>query len=985
MPTTEKSSSTLARQRRAAHKAYKEKRWEAAIANYTRALAHKKIPIDVQRELLEGRAACFKRTGDLKARNADLEILLTILKSENNELASETAQRNAELAVITSVQDALAKELDLKSIYRAVGHKILEIFKTQSVTIRSYDVEKGIAYFDYILEKGKELTIPPGPISGAAKSILDLGKPVLINEDVQRFLNKHRSTIQAGEMPKSFMAVPYKKKGSLKGGITIENMERENAFTQSDVKLMEAIANSMSVALENARLFDETNQRNAELAVINSVQEAMAKQTDIQAIYEAVGEKIKEIFQAQAVILGAFDHAAGLVHPHYFYEKGQRFFPDPFPFTGLIKHQISTRETVVINERFEAKVKEFGMVLPAGVFAKSAIFVPLLAGNNVFGSISLQNIDRENAFSESDVRLLETLANSMAVALENARLFDESNRLLEESRKKEAELTTVNTVSQAVTSELEVDALIQLIGDQVRNIFKADIAYLALYDAADGMIRFPYIHGQPLEPIKLGEGIVSQVIQSGEPLLINRDEGWKEAEQTVDRIGVKSKSFLGVPIQVGKSTIGAISVQNTQKEGRFDDADMHLLSTIAANVGTAIENARLFAEVARQKEYFETFFQYSPAAVVVVDFNGAVISWNPAAEGLFGYTAEEAVGHDVDDLVAKDERVEAEARSHTRKFTKDLGRVEVKGRRTRKDGSLVDVEVKGLPISVDGEMVGLLVIYHDISEIEEARRAAEEANQAKSAFLANMSHELRTPLNAIIGFTRIVRRKGDGSLPEKQLENLDKVLVSAEHLLGLINTILNIAKIEAGRMELQLSNFDLAALIESCLATTQPLVKSTKVTLLKSLPPNLPHMHSDQEKIRQVLLNLLSNAAKFTHEGSIQVVGELKEKTIIVSVKDTGIGIGEENLSKIFEEFQQADNTTTREYGGTGLGLSISRSLAHLLGGDLTATSVEGKGSIFSLSLPPRLVDSGARKAIAGEELVETVTSLEPGEPIVFK
>jgi PAS domain S-box-containing protein len=934
----------------------------------------------------------------------DLRLLQTLASSmsvalENARLFDETAQRNAELAVINSVQEAMAQRTDIQGIYEAVGEKIRGIFSAQAMILGQFDHASSLVLPHYFYEKGERLYPSPLPFTGLIKHLISTRQSIVINQDFAAKAQELGMIIPAGEgsfnqndlrqlqtfaNSKSAVFVPLVAGEKVIGGISLQNSDRENAFSDSDVRLLETLANSMSVALENARLFDETAQRNAELAVINSVQEAMAKQLDIKSIYEAVGEKIKDIFDAQAVIIGNFDHAAGLVSPYYFYEKGERYYPDPFPFTGLIKHLISSHETLVINEDFTAKAKEFGMLLQAGEMSKSGVFVPLVAGDKVIGAISLQNIDRENAFSASNIRLLETLANSMSVALENARLFDESNRLLEESRKKEAELTTVNTVGQAVASEVDLDALIELIGEQVRTIFKADIAYLALYDKADGMIRFPYIRGETLEPLKLGEGIVSQIIRTAEPLLINRDEGWKEAERNVDRVGVRAKSYLGVPILVGKSAIGAISVQSTQKEGRFDAADMNLLFTIAANVGSAIENARLFAEVARQKEYFETFFQYSPAAVVVVDFDGRVISWNPAAESLFGYTAQEAIGKDVDDLVANDPRVEAEARRNTQKFIGERGRVEVKGRRTRKDGSLVDVEVKGLPISVEGEMVGLLVIYHDISEIEQARRAAEEANQAKSAFLANMSHELRTPLNAIIGFTRIVRRKGDDSLPEKQLENLDKVLVSAEHLLGLINTILDIAKIEAGRMELQLSDFDLAALIDSCLATTQPLVKSSDIKLLKSMPPGLPRMHSDQEKIRQILLNLLSNAAKFTHEGSIKVNGQLKGEMIVLSVEDSGIGIAEENLHKIFEEFQQADNTTTRQYGGTGLGLSISRSLARLLDGDLTATSVEGEGSTFSLTTPLHLGKPSSGTEAGDQDLNGAGLSLEPDKPLVL-
>ena len=240
-------------------------------------------------------------------------------------------------------------------------------------------------------------------------------------------------------------------------------------------------------------------------------------------------------------------------------------------------------------------------------------------------------------------------------------------------------------------------------------------------------------------------------------------------------------------------------------------------------------------------------------------------------------------------------------------------------------------------------------------EAEQARAAAETASKAKSAFLANMSHELRTPLNAIIGFTRIVRRKAEGALPEKQIENLDKVLTSSEHLLSLINTVLDIAKIEAGRMDVTPYNFDINALADQCITIASPLLKFG-VKLEKRVDKEVGIINSDQEKIKQIMLNLLSNAAKFTHEGRIVLdMRKLEGNSLNISITDSGIGISEEALGRIFEEFQQADSSTTREYGGTGLGLAISRNLARLLGGDLSATSELGKGSTFTLAIPNML------------------------------
>jgi predicted ATPase/signal transduction histidine kinase/tRNA A-37 threonylcarbamoyl transferase component Bud32 len=234
---------------------------------------------------------------------------------------------------------------------------------------------------------------------------------------------------------------------------------------------------------------------------------------------------------------------------------------------------------------------------------------------------------------------------------------------------------------------------------------------------------------------------------------------------------------------------------------------------------------------------------------------------------------------------------------------------------------------------------------------QEARALAEVANENKSIFLSNMSHELRTPLNSIIGFTRIVLRRSNNTLPEKQTDNLNKVLISADHLVSLINTVLDIARIEAGQMELYPTTFQAPELIEACLATTRPLLQPG-VSILTEYAPHLPPIYSDPAKIKQIIINLISNAAKFTHQGQITLTATQQDGQLIIHVSDSGIGISQEALPRIFEEFQQAESTTRQQYGGTGLGLPISRSLARLLGGDLTASSVLGQGSTFTLTIP---------------------------------
>jgi PAS domain S-box-containing protein len=359
------------------------------------------------------------------------------------------------------------------------------------------------------------------------------------------------------------------------------------------------------------------------------------------------------------------------------------------------------------------------------------------------------------------------------------------------------------------------------------------------------------------------------------------------------------------------------------------------------------ERMRFEGEIQRQKEYFESLFINNPVAVVTADLDGMVISWNPMAESLFGYTSQEAVGAALDDLVAKDETIQTEARGYTNQVLK-FDRVQVITKRTRKDGTLVNVELLALPIIVAGEIAGFIAIYYDLTELEKARREAEAANQAKSIFLANMSHELRTPLNAILGFTQLMDR--DPNLTREQGENLSVINHSGEHLLGLINEVLEMSKIEAGQVVLQESIFDLYDLLYGLEEMFSLRAGEKALALNFSWSDDVPrYLYMDEGKLRQVLSNLLGNAVKFTDQGevslSVQCSTASKEMARLhFELQDTGPGIAPEDLATIFDPFVQA-SIGQRIQEGTGLGLSINRQYVILMGGDLTVDSQLGKGS----------------------------------------
>jgi signal transduction histidine kinase/CheY-like chemotaxis protein/nitrate/nitrite-specific signal transduction histidine kinase len=807
---------------------------------------------------------------------ADLRLLTTLTNSmsvalenarlfdETNRLLKETEQRTAELAVINSVQEGLAKELDMQGIYNLVGDRLCDLFPdTQTLVIRTFDHETGVEHFNYAIEKGNKLNVSSRPFMWANKTLIETKKPIDIRENYVETAKLHGGTgVTTGQPPKSAVFVPMLVGDIVKGSISLQNVDRENAFTDSDLRLLTTITNSMSVALENARLFDETNrllketeQRTAELAVINSVQEGLVREMNMQAIYDLVGNRICELFDTQTVLIRTFDHRLGQEHWQYVIEKGQRLYSTPRPFNWANQQLIQNKQPLLINDNYVETAQKYGGTgVSKGLPPKSALFVPMIVGDLVRGSVSLQNVEKENAFTESDLRLLTTLTNSMSVALENARLFDESNRLLGEAKQRATELSTVNNISKALASQLNADDLIKMVGDQLKELFKANIVYLALLNPKTKIINFPYQYGDNMAPLKLGEGLTSKIILNGEPLLINKDLQELRQQMGIQQIGVPAASYLGVPIPVGDENIGVLSVQSTEHENRFNENDLRLLSTIASSVGVALNNATLFEDV-------------------------------------------------------KQAKMEAEA----------------------------------------------------------SGKAAEKANEAKSAFLSTVSHELRTPLTSVLGFAKIIRKRLDEKIfpivdkkdpkTEKTIsqisENLHVVISEGERLTHLINDVLDLAKIEAGKMEWNQENVSMSEVAERAIAATSSLFDQKALKLIKKIDVDLPEITGDRDKLIQVIINLISNSVKFTDKGSVTCSVFREKDEIRVNISDTGIGIAPEDFAAVFEQFKQVGgDTLTDKPKGTGLGLPICKEIVEHHGGRIWLESEVGKGSTFSFALP---------------------------------
>jgi GAF domain-containing protein/DNA-binding response OmpR family regulator len=942
------------------------------------------------------------------------------LLDETQRLFKESEQRAAELAIINSVQKALASELNIQGIYDAVGEKIREIFGQADVGIRIFDEAAGLVRYPYLTERGRRMDLAPTPISdrGFSGRVRRTGETLLINEDMAGHVARFGSHLQPGtEMEKSSVFVPLATGSQVRGIIHLIDMEREHAFSQADVRLLQTLAGSMSVALENARLFDETQrlykeseQRAAELAIVNSVQEGLASKLEIDQVFQLVGDKIREIFAADTTFIALRDFEKDTIHAPYYIDRGVQpgtplARPGGVPYEGLgLSGAVIESGKPLLLGTIEEQVARGAIEVtsPGSEKDQNRTFmgVPIFREGRAWGMVSVQNY-REHAYNEGHLRLLGTLANSMSVALENARLFAETQRrtretaalaevgrdisstldlatvmdriarharellaadngaiflpgepgtyraivahgeiaselratvvregvgiigsilasrkaeyvndaandprgvriegtpeqeeermmvvpllagaevkgamavwrnggrpfeptdlefctglarqaavaienarLFSESQQRAAELDTVNTVSQELAGKLDPGALIELVGEQVRQVFNADIAYVALLDRASGMVNFPYTYGEQVPPRPLGEGLTSRIIESGQPVLLNEDVDRRSQELGKRIVGTLARAYLGVPIIVDGRAEGVISVQSTRREGRYDPADQRLLSTIAANVGVALANVRLFEET------------------------------------------------------------------------------------------------------------------------REARAAAEAANEAKSAFLATMSHEIRTPMNAVIGMSGLLL---DTPLNAEQRDYATTIRDSGDALLAIINDILDFSKIEAGRMDIEAQPFDLRECVESALDLVSVRAAEKRLDIAYLFEGEVPAgVQGDVTRLRQVILNLLSNAVKFTDAGEVVLTVTSKAAgagrvELAFEVRDTGIGLAPEAMGRLFESFSQADSSTTRRYGGTGLGLAISRRLAELMGGRLWAESPgPGQGAAFTFTVEVPVVE----------------------------
>jgi signal transduction histidine kinase/regulator of replication initiation timing len=814
---------------------------------------------------------------------------------------------------------------------------------------------------------------------------------------------------------RSTVVVPMLKDDELVGAFAIYRQE-VRPFTEKQIALVQSFAAQAVIAIENTRLLNELRQSlEQQTAAADVLRIISSSPGELEPVFQAMLENAVRICDAKFGILFRFERdvvrPAGMVRVSPEFAEFVRHGVRPSPVTAVGRVVASKKAVHIIDLQTDPGYRERDPMLVAGVELagiRTLIAVPMLKENTVIGVIGIYRQEVQ-PFTDKQVALVQNFADQAVIAIENTRLLNElRHRTADLAESLEQQTATSEVLRVINLSSGELEPVFQAMLENAVRICDAKFGELFRFDGH--AFHFAAEVGTPAELVEFQRQRGPFQPEPGTHL--NRVIRTKQVSHTADTAAEAvliapakyggARSIVAVPMLKDDVLIGAISIFR-QEVRPFTDKQIALVQNFAAQAVIAIENARLLDELRQSlqqqtatadvlKVISRSAFDLQTVLHTLVE---SAVHLCEADKGTitrqrgnvfyraesYGFSAQ--FMDYVKDVPLEPERGSASGRAllegrviHIPDVKNDPDYTWVEAQKLDDYRTIIAVPMlrERVPIGVltltrsevrpfTDRQVELVTTFADqaaiaienvrlFDEIQEKSRQLEEASQHKSQFLANMSHELRTPLNAILGYTELMADGAYGEPSDKMLGILKRLEANGKHLLGLINDVLDLSKIEAGQLELELSDYCIQDIAQTVRSTLEPLAADKKLTFKVEVAQQVPPGRGDGRRLTQVLINLVGNAIKFTDAGEVAIKAEANNGAFHVSVHDTGPGISAVDQARLFQEFQQADNAITRKKGGTGLGLAISKRIIEMHGGKIWVESQVGQGSTFAFSLP---------------------------------
>jgi signal transduction histidine kinase/CheY-like chemotaxis protein len=873
-------------------------------------------------------------------------------------------------------------------------------------------VGKGWSPQAIYIEKGSTLTLPfmaldkfPNWVEKMEKSASEVFTISSCPEPERAFLTENNI--------KSILLFPLRimdQPTSIIGLISIKN---EIDWKSEQIEILSIATDSFNSTLIRENLLNKVQDSLTETESLYTASHNLALAEEMQGMLAAIVEGVN-IPAINRGVLVRFEYddqnqiSRMSVDANYHSGKGT---PPPARGTeylvSLYRSIFITENPVFYDDLLEIQLEKSLQDILTRQNIRSMAVLPLWSANKQLGVVLLQT-SQKHTFTPQEMRTYPPLAGQMSTSIQNLMLFEETQSALSETE-------LLYKISSGISKSKSMEELIRLVGESVLpetsdTLWLCTSAQNASTKEIDTEIIGSYSVGGAYQEsgIKLDPSMVSFIdFRSAEPKVfvdLGESDIPANTQGLFKNLGIKSGAIF--PLQSGGNPVGLL-ISSSKRSGEITPENIHTLQIVSNSIAVAIERQRLLFEAQRRALELQTAAEIARDTTSTLSLEillNRIVNLVKERFNLYHVSIyllddtneyaliQEATGSAGQELKKRNYRLGVGSKSVIGKCSA-IGETVIVNDSAHSDiffpnPLLPDTQSElGLPLKISGKVIGaidlqarepnafteeeiaiLQILSDQISvAIDNAKAYAvsqkaveemRELDRVKNQFLSNMSHELRTPLNSVIGFSRVILKGIDGPINDVQQQDITAIYNSGMHLLNMINEILDLSKIDAGKMELQIEDVNLSDVINSAITNTSGLLKDKPIELVQKVPANLPIVKADEIRISQVLINLISNAIKFTEKGSITVEASIAKSTdnkpeMLITVTDTGMGIALADQAKLFQRFSQVDDSPTRKTGGTGLGLSICRSLVELHGGRIGLQSSEvGKGSSFYFTLP---------------------------------